>query len=61
MPKCIKCNKKTIILFPCKCNNTFCSRCRLPEVHDCNYNHSNDKTFLKHKLIKVVSNKIDKI
>jgi predicted nucleic acid binding AN1-type Zn finger protein len=57
---CNNCNKRTILLFPCKCDNKFCSRCRLPEVHMCVYKHS-DKTLLRKKLIKIESKKIDKI
>lgn len=57
---CVRCKKKTILLFPCKCENKFCSRCRLPEVHACSFNHSNKELLIK-KLIKIESKKIDKI
>jgi len=35
-----ECNKKLQLTdFKCKCNNTYCSKHRLPETHFCNYDY----------------------
>ena len=61
--RCYKCNKKVgLIPFNCKCDNSFCSKCRYPEEHDCEYDFKNhDKDILRKQLVKVVAKKIDKI
>jgi len=33
--RCKKCGKKSSFLLKCKCGNEYCSRDRLPEVHNC--------------------------
>ena len=36
--KCFKCQKKLGLMpFNCRCDNLFCSKCRLPEVHNCRF------------------------
>ena len=45
----------------CKCNLNFCSKHRLPELHNCTFNH---KTINKNKLVesmKCVNDKLVKI
>ena len=35
-----ECNKKLQLTdFKCKCNNTYCSKHRLPETHKCTYDY----------------------
>ena len=59
--RCKNCNKKLgLIPFSCKCNYSFCSKCRYPEEHNCEYNFKkHDKDILKKKLVKVVAKKIE--
>jgi predicted nucleic acid binding AN1-type Zn finger protein len=36
--RCSKCNKKLgLVPFSCKCENSFCPKCRHPESHDCTF------------------------
>ena len=44
---CYKCNKKTLFLFDCRCENKFCSKCKQPEIHDCTFDY---KKYAKDKL-----------
>ena len=60
--RCFKCNKKLpLIPFSCKCENFFCSKCRMPEDHNCNFNW---KILYLEKLEKdnpkILANKINK-
>lgn len=61
-PRCCapECNKKIGLLsFECKCGLSFCVKHKLPEVHNCTFNHKNDGIIsLKQKLVKVSSNKV---
>lgn len=63
--RCVICNKKVGILgFKCKCSeeHLFCSAHRLPESHKCTFDHRlEEKNMLANKLVKVVSDKIQKI
>lgn len=36
MDRCHKCNKFSLTLIKCKCDETFCILHRLPEKHSCN-------------------------
>ena len=48
--KCFTCKKKLPLLpFVCKCNNSFCSKHKYPEDHNCDFNY---KLFVKMKLEK---------
>tara|TARA_B100001121_G_scaffold309458_1_gene336382 strand:+ start:6080 stop:6232 length:153 start_codon:yes stop_codon:yes gene_type:complete len=48
--------------FTCKCNNNYCSNCRYPEVHMCEYDFKNhEKNILKEKLVKVIGKKVENI
>lgn len=47
---------------PCKCENTYCSKHRHSEDHDCKYNYKqNQKELLSTQMIKVAGSKIDKV
>lgn len=62
--KCNHCNKKITLVdtMSCKCDNSFCFACRLPEVHNCTYDHKSDgKHLLEKANIKIVASKLDKI
>lgn len=60
--KCQKCKKKCFISFKCKCEKIFCTKCKLPEDHNCTFNFKEaGKDKLKQQLIKVENNKINKI
>merc|ERR1712144_112868 len=57
--RCYNCDRKTGIRgFICKCSFNFCNKCRLPEEHDCQFDHANiEKERLKMKLVKVEGSK----
>jgi predicted nucleic acid binding AN1-type Zn finger protein len=61
--KCFNCKKSLkLINYTCKCNYTFCQKCRLPESHNCTYDFKlKGKEYLKENLIKVEAKKIIKI
>jgi len=45
-----ECNKKLQLTdFKCKCNNTYCSKHRLPETHCCNYDYKTNGRDLLNK------------
>lgn len=33
--RCSECNKKSFVVFDCKCKKHFCTHHRLPEKHNC--------------------------
>lgn len=48
--RCFHCKKKVgLVNFKCKCGNIYCTKCRFPEKHECEYDH---KTELVDKLRK---------
>jgi AN1-type zinc finger protein 5/6 len=61
--KCFNCKKKIkMINYECRCKNTFCIKCRLPENHNCSFDFKTDgKNNLSKKLIKVTTTKIIQI
>ena len=63
--RCAVCKKKVGLLgFTCACSDqlVFCSTHRLPENHECNFDHGgHDKCVLANKLVKVVNDKVIKI
>ena len=61
--RCSHCNKKIgLMVYDCKCEKEFCLKCRLPEIHNCTFNHTQyQKEQLKNNLPKVVAEKIIKI
>lgn len=62
-PRCFNCNKKlSLMKFECKCRNTFCQSCLLPEKHNCTFDFKADgKAKLENSLEKVVNTKIEVI
>lgn len=63
--RCAVCRKKLGLLgFDCKCSSTlkFCAEHRLPENHDCQFDHKSQQICnLADKLIKVSCEKVIKI
>ena len=63
--KCHNCKGKLgIVNYECKCDEThrFCSKCRLPESHNCDYDFKTDgKVILEKQLVKVEYDKVIKI
>jgi len=59
--RCYLCNKKTLLIFDCKCDGKFCNKHRLPEVHNCTYDFKTDKEKLKINNPKIINNKFDKV
>ena len=49
MEKCYKCNKKSMILYECKCQKKFCIRHKHAEIHKCQFDYKQEQ---KDKLIK---------
>ena len=43
-PRCFNCTKKIklveVISNKCKCDNSFCSKCKYPNEHNCTYKYS---------------------
>ena len=58
--RCFKCKRKLgLVNFPCKCTNTYCIKCRLPENHNCQYDHKKELLEkLKKDLPKIIAKKI---
>jgi hypothetical protein len=63
--KCSYCKKKLgVVNYDCKCSekNRFCGKCRMPELHECNYDFkSESKKSLQTQLVKVEYEKVIKI
>jgi hypothetical protein len=62
MYTCDHCNNKIkgLITYKCKCNyKILCSKCRLPETHECSFDFINEgKTILKNNNPKIISDKV---
>ena len=41
--RCFKCQKKTLVINNCKCDNNYCLNCLPYYNHNCNYNWKKDK------------------
>ena len=59
--RCDKCNRKTGVMgHVCKCNNTFCTKCRHPELHKCTYDFKTsgrinlEKRLPKTEIVKIL-------
>ncbi len=62
--KCNKCKRKLTLIteWLCKCNNYYCSICRLPFDHECSIDYvTKNKKELEKVNIKVENSKIQKI
>ncbi len=58
----MQCKKKTLMLVSCKCLNTYCLNCRMPEDHSCTFDfvkHQSELLRLENPV--VVAEKVDKI
>lgn len=60
--RCFKCNKKlSLVPFNCKCENFYCSKCRMPEDHECTFNWKQDyKEKLEKENPKIEAKKLEK-
>ena len=57
-----ECKKKIKITdFKCKCNKTFCSKHRPPEMHDCDYDYKCKNPNEKIEEAKCVEDKIERL
>lgn len=61
--KCFLCHKRVGLLeFKCRCDNTFCSKHRQPEYHNCSFDYKRlNLVNLTRKLTKLKPDKIIKI
>lgn len=61
----IGCKKKLksveLLFAKCKCEKYFCSKHRLPELHDCRYDHKNVDKDSVIKELRCVADKIERI
>ena len=61
-PRCVVCNKKSILNLTCKCGVFVCMKHRMPEAHPCTYDvKAEKKKELEKMLVKVTAKKIDTI
>ena len=54
MTNCKNCKKSSHLLFKCLCLEEYCTKCRLPEKHNCvelKAKMIKDKTLLQNKII----------
>jgi hypothetical protein len=61
--RCSHCNKSMGLLkFKCKCEKTHCINCKVPEIHNCNFDYKEcHKNFIIKENPEIVSQKIIKI
>jgi len=61
----VDCERKLSLVestIKCRCQNTFCTKHRLPKAHNCTYDYKLDhKRQLEENLVKVIADKIQKI
>lgn len=57
---CVICNKKLkVIEIGCKCKQNLCSSHRVPEKHDCTYDHKGEyKKFLEKSIVHVQADRM---
>jgi len=59
---CMKCNKKILIIYKCKCENIFCTKHKYSDSHDCNYDYKlKQQEFLIKSNPVIIPRKIDKL
>lgn len=62
MERCLKCKKKTLLTFNCKCLGKFCMNCKIPEIHMCSFDYKKEQRDKLEKLNPAITNmKISKI
>lgn len=60
--KCSKCKKLKPITIECRCEKSFCLKCKSPEDHDCKFDYKKSgKEKIKKNNPTVVKEKIEKI
>ena len=61
--RCYYCNKKIKLMeYTCKCQEIFCQKCRMPEIHKCTFDYKNNgKMLLAKNLPQVKCDKVIKI
>lgn len=61
-PSCNKCRKRPLISVDCRCGLTFCMAHRMPEDHECCFNHREyGQRILRDANPVVVGQKVDKV
>ena len=51
-----------LITFKCKCENTFCTKCRIASDHNCTFDYKLEAmTMLKKENPKIVADKVNKV
>ena len=59
---CSKCKKTLLIPMKCKCEKSFCIKCRMPESHSCEFNFQEyGKQLVKKQNPVVIGEKIEKV
>lgn len=59
---CTKCKRRSHLIVTCKCSNTFCLKCKSPEIHSCTFDYMKEHTDLLAKNNPMmISKKLDKI
>jgi predicted nucleic acid binding AN1-type Zn finger protein len=62
MKKCFLCNKKLIVCLKCTiCNEFYCVKDRLPEIHGCSIENKKENLDKTLKLEKIIPSKVEKI
>jgi len=61
--RCHNCNIKTGMLgFSCKCGGSYCSKCRYPDTHICDFDwKAENREILKKNNPKIVSDKLNRL
>lgn len=62
MNRCFSCRIKTLVLIKCKCENSYCSKCRDADKHACTFDYRKNA---QHELAKnnpnIKSKKLEEI
>ena len=60
--RCAKCMKKALIMVTCKCEHNYCLTCRVPEVHNCQFDfQAKAKITIREQNPVVASEKLEKL
>ena len=60
--RCLKCNKKikSVMIFPCKCENYYCNKHKIPQDHNCSFNFIKEhQEKLRKKNKKIIADKLE--
>ena len=62
MNRCLACRIKTLVLIKCKCENSYCSKCRDADKHECTFDYRrNAQQELTEKNPIIKSKKLEEI